>query len=83
MFRGLDQALKAMRVTWRFMGSYEWVYKSLIWGISIVTLLITLLITTLEPPSRASERPSDSSLRQHSAKTSGRIQKGRSPRSLI
>ena len=28
MFRGLDQALKAMRVTWRFMGSYEWVYKS-------------------------------------------------------
>ena len=34
------------------MGSYTWGYKSLIWVISIVTLLITLLITTHEPPSR-------------------------------
>ena len=35
------------------MGSYNWGYKSpLIWVISTVTLLITLLITTHEPPSR-------------------------------
>ena len=43
------------RTTWRFMGSYKWSYKSYykspIWDISIVTLLITPLITTHEPPS--------------------------------
>ena len=36
------------------MGSYKWAYKSpnpLIWVIAIVTLLITSLITTHEPPS--------------------------------
>ena len=31
------------------MGSYKRGYKSLIWVISIVTLLVTLLITTHEP----------------------------------
>ena len=31
-------------------GSYKWGYKSLIWVIGIVTLLISLLITT-QPPS--------------------------------
>ena len=36
------------------MGSYKWSYKSLIWAVVIVTLLITpLIITTHEPPSRA------------------------------
>ena len=34
--------------TWRFMGSYKWGYKSPNMVISIVTLLITLLITTLQ-----------------------------------
>ena len=34
--------------TWRFMGSYKWGYKSLIW----VTSIVTLLITTHEPLSR-------------------------------
>ena len=35
------------------MGSYKWGYKSpAIWVITIVILLITLLITTHEPPSR-------------------------------
>ena len=34
------------------MGSHKWGYKSLIWVIRIVTLLVTLLITTHEPPSR-------------------------------
>ena len=48
MFRDLG----LLHATWRFMGSYTWGYKSLIWVISIVTLLITLLITTHEPPSR-------------------------------
>ena len=33
------------------MGSYKWGYKSLTWVISRVTLLITPLITTHEPPS--------------------------------
>ena len=37
------------------MGSYKWAYKALIWVVSIVTLLITLLITTHEPPSRGSQ----------------------------
>ena len=43
-FRGSNFGL-----TWRFMGSYKWGYKS---PITIVILLITLLITTHEPPSR-------------------------------
>ena len=34
------------------MGSYKWVISPLIWAIIIVTLLITLLTTTHEPPSR-------------------------------
>ena len=34
-------------------GSYKWGYKFLTWVISIVTLLITPLITTHEPPSNA------------------------------
>ena len=34
------------------MGSYKWVISPLIWVISVVTLLLTLLITTHEPPSR-------------------------------
>ena len=34
------------------MGSYKWLISPLIWVISIVTLLITLLTTTREPPSR-------------------------------
>ena len=34
------------------MGSYKGVRSPLIWVISIVTLLITLLITTHEPPSK-------------------------------
>ena len=33
------------------MGSYKWVISPLIWIVSIVTLLITLLITAHEPPS--------------------------------
>ena len=32
-------------------GKYKWGYKSPIWFISIVTLVITLFITTHEPPS--------------------------------
>ena len=50
-----------LRFTWRFRGSYKWfrvlglrVISPLVWVISIVTLLITLRITTHEPPSRAS-----------------------------
>ena len=34
-------------------GSYNWVISPPIWAITIVTLLITLLITTHEPPSRS------------------------------
>ena len=34
------------------MGSYKWSYKSLLWVISIVTLLLIPLITTCEPPSK-------------------------------
>ena len=37
----------------RFMGSISRVISPLIWVISIVTLLITLLITTPEPPSKS------------------------------
>ena len=33
------------------MDSDKWGYKSLIWVITIVTLLTTPLIATLEPPS--------------------------------
>ena len=43
--------------TWRFMGSYKWGYKSLNRVIIIVALLITLLITTHEPPSKGVHRP--------------------------
>ena len=43
--------------TWKFRGSSKWGYKSLIWVISIVTLLITLLRTTHEPPSRFKKIP--------------------------
>ena len=39
--------------TWRFMGSSKWSYKSLIWVITILTLLLTPLITTHEPPSNS------------------------------
>ena len=42
---------------------YKWVISPLIWVISIVTLLITLLLTTHEPPSNEGVL---SSLRQHS-----------------
>ena len=34
------------------MGSYKWIISPLIWVITTVTLLITLLITTHEPPSK-------------------------------
>ena len=34
------------------MGSYKWGYKSPKMGITIVTLLITPLITSYEPPSK-------------------------------
>ena len=33
------------------MDSYKWSYKSLMWVVSIVTLLITPLLTPHEPPS--------------------------------
>ena len=33
------------------MGSYKWGYKSIIWVLIMVALLIPLLITTHEPPS--------------------------------
>ena len=38
--------------TWRFLGSYKWGYKSLNMVITVHILLITLLITSHEPPSR-------------------------------
>ena len=45
---------KPQNPTSRFMGSYKCGYISpLIWFISVVTLLITLLTTTHEPPSKA------------------------------
>ena len=47
------------------MGSYKWSYKSPIWVISIVTLLITLLITTHEPPSIQLKRFGSGSLIRH------------------
>ena len=37
------------------MGTYKWGVSPLIWVISIVTLLMTLIITTHEPPSRVLE----------------------------
>ena len=40
------------------MGSYKWGYKSLVWVISMVTLLRTPLITTHEPPSTVRARSS-------------------------
>ena len=41
-----------LRSTWRFMGSYNWGYKSPNMGYTYkVTRLITLLITTNKPPS--------------------------------
>ena len=44
---------EALGFTWRFMGSYKLGEKSPTMGCkSIVTLLITLPITTHEPPSR-------------------------------
>ena len=42
--------------TWRFRGRYKWVISPLIWVLSIVTLLITLLISTHEPPSSPDSR---------------------------
>ena len=45
-------SLSKVQLTWRFMGSYRWGYKSPNRVTSIATLLITLLITTHEPPSR-------------------------------
>ena len=44
----------AMRLTWRFKGSYKWGSKSPNLVLSIVTLLVTLLTTTHETPSRSS-----------------------------
>ena len=43
--------VEAGPITWRFMGSYKWVYKSPNMVIIIVTLLKTPLTTTHEPPS--------------------------------
>ena len=47
---------KTRKSTWRFMHSYKWSYKSLIWAITIVTLLILIspLVTPHEPPSSSS-----------------------------
>ena len=39
------------------MGSYKWVISPLVWVISIVTLLITLLMATHEPPSNGRSSP--------------------------
>ena len=36
--------------TWRFMGSYKWVISPLMWVITMVTLRITPVTTTHEPP---------------------------------
>ena len=44
----IPKPLSPENSTWRFMGSYKWSYKRVI---NIVTLLITPLITTPEPPS--------------------------------
>ena len=41
-----------LRFTWRFRGSYKWVTSPPRWVVSIVTLLITPLVTSHEPPSR-------------------------------
>ena len=43
----------AIDLTWRFMGSYRWGHKSPNWVLTIVILLVALLLTTHEPPSRA------------------------------
>ena len=43
---------KPQETTWKFRGSYKRGYRSPLWVISLVTLLITPLITTThEPPS--------------------------------
>ena len=41
--------------TWRFMFSYKGAISTLIWFISIDTLLISRLITTHDPPSTRGE----------------------------
>ena len=54
---GILQGYRVQGFTWRFMGSYKWVLSPLIWVISIVTLLITPLISTHEPPSMVLQGP--------------------------
>ena len=53
-----DLSTWALNPTWRFMGSYSGVRSPqiLVWVI-IVTLLITPLVTTPEPPSRPFQVP--------------------------
>ena len=57
MGRRQQRVFKLARVTWRFVGRYKWVISPIKWVISIVTLLITLLITTHEPPSMMLSKP--------------------------
>ena len=54
------------------MGSYKWGYKPPIGVINIVILLIALLITTHEPPSRVQGSGSQGSLQGCSAEERNR-----------